>query len=378
MKLGVRPGARFTLGYSPFPDLASGVEATYLFLSEKTSDFNAASASGNPILARPFFNVEKSFRFPAGGFPQFGDQLASQRRPQQRTTVVRTALARRDFSSNTAAAWNSCSATGTAVSPRHWHRPTVHGRPASQVFEEGTIVGASDLFDASNEFHGFELDSPPDQWRRWSLEAVAKVALGGMRSRVMISGETITTTPGEPAVTTEGALLALPTTSAATPRAALPRYPKWHHPQYALTCRLKATFGYSLLYLSSRPAGRPDRRRPGRRIDECERQSEPTLGRRPDRCPVAPPIFTTVFGRRALLGLTPVLTTACLQPMPARRRRRQGCVAVAALPVFRPRRSACAEVSVPSVAGDVDSVTCTVAGDRSLPVTPLAASMVTV
>lgn len=261
--LGVRPGARFTLGYSPFPDLASGVEATYLFLSEKTSDFNAASASGNPILARPFFNVETSLQDSLlVAFPNLA--INSQVNVALSNELQSFELLSRD-----------------AIFQQHGRRVDLllgyrYSRfaetlaidqqftvgPASQVFEEGTIVGASDLFDASNEFHGFELGfSGQTQWRRWSLEGVAKVALGGMRSRVIIGGETITTIPGEPAVTTEGALLALPTNIGNYSQSSFTAIPEMGITlSYALTCRMKATFGYSLLYLSQVA-------RPGDQID---------------------------------------------------------------------------------------------------------------
>ena len=54
---GARSGARITLGYwlSDCHDL--GLEATYLFLSNKAAEFSQAS-NGDPILARPFYNVQ--------------------------------------------------------------------------------------------------------------------------------------------------------------------------------------------------------------------------------------------------------------------------------------------------------------------------------
>ncbi|MDI9446783.1 MAG: BBP7 family outer membrane beta-barrel protein [Planctomycetota bacterium] len=260
--LGVRPGARFTLGYSPFPDLASGVEATYFFLSEKTSDFNAASGS-NPILARPFFNVETSLQDSLlVAFPNLATNahvdVALSNELQSFELLSRDAIFQQH---------------GRRVDLLLGYRYSRFAEtlaigqqftvgPASPVFEEGTIVGASDLFDASNEFHGFELGfSGQAQWRRWSLEGVAKVALGGMRSRVVIGGETVATLPGQPAVTTEGALLALPTNIGSYSQSSFTAIPEMGLTlSYALTCRLKATFGYSLLYLSQVA-------RPGDQID---------------------------------------------------------------------------------------------------------------
>jgi hypothetical protein len=93
------------------------------------------------------------------------------------------------------------------------------------------------------------------------LEGVAKVALGGTRSRATINGTNTITVPGEDPVTTPGALLAQPTnigTYSQSNFTAIPEVGLTAGLQ--LTPRLKATVGYSLVYWS-RVA------RPGDQID---------------------------------------------------------------------------------------------------------------
>jgi hypothetical protein len=73
----------------------------------------------------------------------------------------------------------------------------------------GTVIANFDQFVTQNEFHGGQLGVAAEyQGCCWSLELLAKVALGNMHERVLIDGRTTTTQPNLPPVTSLGGLLA--------------------------------------------------------------------------------------------------------------------------------------------------------------------------
>ena len=54
---GAQSGARFTFGYWLSDCHNQGLEVSYMFLGNKAAAFNESS-QGDPILARPFYNVQ--------------------------------------------------------------------------------------------------------------------------------------------------------------------------------------------------------------------------------------------------------------------------------------------------------------------------------
>ena len=131
----------------------------------------------------------------------------------------------------------------------------------------GTVIAATDLFDTANEFNGAELGfAAKTHCCRWSMELLAKLALGCTSSRVTVNGSTTITEPGttQPAarlVTHPGGVLALPTNSGTFQQSNFAVIPELGVTLgYDLTCRLRATVGYSFIYWS-RVA------RPGDQID---------------------------------------------------------------------------------------------------------------
>jgi hypothetical protein len=259
---GTRPGARFTLGYTLPQCQDSGIEATYLFLSNKSADFSRASAAGDPILARPFFNVETFFQDAAlVAYP--GVALNS------RINVgVSNELQSLDLISRQAIFQQSNRRVDFLFGYRYSRfaerlaiDQTFTAGPDSLAVE-GTLVQASDVFAAGNAFHGLELGlATQTQYCRWSFECLAKLALGGTRSRVTVNGTTVSTAPSESPVTTPGGLLALPTNIGRYSQSSLSAMPELGVTLgYDITSRMKATFGYSFLYWS-RVA------RPGDQID---------------------------------------------------------------------------------------------------------------
>ena len=126
----------------------------------------------------------------------------------------------------------------------------------------GTVIAASDQFDTRNEFNGAEIGfAARTHYCRWSLELLTKLAVGDTRSRVNISGNTVVTVPGQTPVTYNAGVLALPTNIGDFQRNNFSVIPEFGLALgYDLTCRLKATFGWSFLYWSNvmRPADQID------------------------------------------------------------------------------------------------------------------------
>jgi hypothetical protein len=260
---GVRSGGRFTLGFWTSPCQDSGIEATYLFLGNKSADFNQTSANGSPILARPFFNVDTVLQdavlvaFPDVAIDsQISAGLSNELHSLEllwRDSIFRESGRRVDF------LWGY--RYGRFAERLAIDQAFTAG-PDSLVFQEGTVLQASDVFAAGNAFHGLELGIAAAAERyRWSLEGLAKVALGGTRSRVTVNGTTTTTVPGETPATTQGALLAQPTNIGRYNQSSFSAIPELDLTVGCrITPRMKATFGYSLLYWSQIA-------RPGDQID---------------------------------------------------------------------------------------------------------------
>ena len=116
----------------------------------------------------------------------------------------------------------------------------------------GTIIQVGDDFSTSNEFNGFELGiSTEERYCAWTVELMAKLALGSTHSSSNVNGTTVTTVPGQTPVTNAGGLLALPTNIGTLDQNAFSVVPELGVTLgYDLTCRLKATFGYTFLYFS--------------------------------------------------------------------------------------------------------------------------------
>jgi hypothetical protein len=120
------------------------------------------------------------------------------------------------------------------------------------IANPGMTVELFDLFDTENQFHGGQIGIT-SQMRRcnWTLELLAKLALGNTHTEVLIDGSTTVRNPSGSTATGVGGLLAQ--------RSNIGRY---ENDQFAVMpelgvrlgydfcCRWRATFGYTLLYWS--------------------------------------------------------------------------------------------------------------------------------
>jgi hypothetical protein len=119
-----------------------------------------------------------------------------------------------------------------------------------------------DRFRADNQFHGGELGVVGNFHRgAWSVELLAKIALGNNHQTVRVFGEELTTIGGPPPSVRNGGLLAQPTnirTETNDEFAVLPEVNA--EVGYLLTDNLRLTLGYTVLWLSRAV-------RPGDQID---------------------------------------------------------------------------------------------------------------
>jgi hypothetical protein len=242
--LGIRSGSRVTLGLWTSPAQDSAFEATYLFLSSKAFNF-AKENDGGQTMGRPFFNIT--------------DEISDLHTiaPNQDGTVPGT------FSASLANEFKSLELVmRRAVYQDQGRRlDLLFGYRYARFAESLNIADTSfdafndraqvrDQFTAGNEFNGAELGfSAQTQHFRWSLEFLAKLALGGTRSRVRVFGDTLITPGG----TTPqlGGLLALPSNMGTYSQNNFTMIPELGATIGCdLTSRVKATFGYSLIYWS--------------------------------------------------------------------------------------------------------------------------------
>jgi hypothetical protein len=251
---GFRPGGRISFG--TWLDCADnvGIEMSYLTLSQSVTSYNASS-TGSPILARPFFNVDASpgaedsvvLAYKSTDVQQSGTFAAtSTSNFQVAEVLMRRGIARAcDYRVELLAGYrfqqltdglDIASTTTTATDP---------------------TVSTFDEFHTRNDFNGAVIGVAGELRRcRWSLETTLKLALGDTHSQIDINGSSTL-----PSGTYNAGMLALASNIGeykldqftAVPELGLTL-------AYDLSCHLRATFGYSLIYWS-------DVARPGDQID---------------------------------------------------------------------------------------------------------------
>jgi hypothetical protein len=244
-------GGRFTLGSWLDPTQQTGVEATYLFLGTSAANYST-SDQAYPILARPFFNVSSGL-----------DDSLIIAYPGDRTGTIsvrdansmyafellmrRAVIERPDVQLYFTAGYRYVNFSEDLLV----ESVSTFQNPAG-VLPVGTTLNAADHFSTLNEFNGGELGmSVKTERDRWTVELLAKVALGYTMSRVSIDGSTTVNEPTVGPSITPGGLLAAQTNMNGSPYKEnnftfIPELGATV--EYQLTSHLKATAGYSLIY----------------------------------------------------------------------------------------------------------------------------------
>jgi len=259
----VRPGGRFRLGYWFDRCAEYGLEASYLRLAKKSSMFSADS-SLDPVLARPFFNIEPGAEGQDVELVAFPGLLDGHIRVDTQTQLQGVEILSRQLlcqDGTRRVDWlagyrylqlddelvisdfKRFVATGTGL-------------------QVGTTIEEFDRFATQNDFHGGELGLVAElRRRRWTLEVLGKVAIGTNRSRATVNGSTTVIVPDPDEATTPYGLLALPGNSGTHAHDALAVIPEIGITlSYQFTPQLRGMLGYTFLYWSQVA-------RPGDQID---------------------------------------------------------------------------------------------------------------
>jgi hypothetical protein len=247
----LRSGGRLTLGCWLDDCQRFGIEGDYFLLESKATEFSASSG-GNPILARPFFDVvanrpsSELIAFPGLAHGNFF------------ATASSTGLVGAD-ALLTANLCCGCDYRLDAVGGYRFLRladrldigeDLVSTGTANPSIPAGTSIAVSDRFDTVNEFHGFDIGLRGEVRRGpWVLQGRAQMAVGNNHEVLDINGATTVTEPGMASVTRPGGLLALESNIGHFSRDRTVVIPELGvKVGYELRPGLRLYAGYSLLY----------------------------------------------------------------------------------------------------------------------------------
>lgn len=202
---GAQGGVRLDFGVWLDDVESIGLGATVWGFAGDTVNY-ANSSTGNPIIARPFFNVD--FASQDAFLVAFPGVSTGSINVRATNDILGTDAYLR------ANAWFGQGYTVDVFGGYEFMRldddlrisssSTVIGGGGLPV---GSTIDIFDSFDAHNEFHGGVFGIVGDFHRGcWTLSLLAKVGIGNMNQRVSITGRTVTDTGGGPAVTNEGLL----------------------------------------------------------------------------------------------------------------------------------------------------------------------------
>jgi hypothetical protein len=256
-----RSGGRFTLGFWIDNCQTIGVESTSLFLAERSLTFRDGSG-GVPILARPFFNVlsgmEASELVAFPGVLAGNIAISSSSQLWGTELNLRTNCLRGCF-------WHLDWLAGVRFLALDENLSIAEGLmvPAGAGSLAGSTIIVQDAFGTHNLFVGGQVGVDVGLQRgRWSLDLLAKVALGNTHESASISGNTQFLVPGLPASVQQGGLYALPSNIGHFSRDRFTVVPEAGLTVgFQITPRLRALVGYTFLYSSSviRPGQQIDR-----------------------------------------------------------------------------------------------------------------------
>jgi hypothetical protein len=276
---GSRSGLRLRLGAWFDSMYQIGAQAEFFGLQDKSAKFEEFSDSaGHPILARPFFNINPRvpvtniFDPPAREDAQlisFPNELSGMVRVNAKTELQGLAVHLRGL----------LAAEGFSVAQANWYsRADIlagyrYMRLAESlgIAEEITslnpvtrsTISIQDQFNTANEFHGLDFGAVwRGGWRKWSLELLAKTALGNVHQTVDISGATTISQPNGPTQDYDRGFLALPSNSGQYSRDRFAVIPELGaNVGFMVFPRWRASVGYTVIFWGPvvRPGDQIDR-----------------------------------------------------------------------------------------------------------------------
>lgn len=252
-----RSGARFRIGKWCDQCNWVGFETDFFFLSDEDQNFSA-SAVGQTIYARPFFNTIQDRE--DSELVQYPGVVAGSIHVDANTSLwsigprLRVNLACEKFPGCDPC--DPCSIGGYRMDLLVGYR-FMQLEDYVRIRENlSTVDSASpayfdlrDSFDTTNDFHGADLGFLWEGYRGpWSLEVIGRVGIGNTSQDVTIAGSTATTQSGT-TINDEGGLLALESNIGTYSRNDFTVLPEVSVSLgYALSSRTRFLVGYTFLY----------------------------------------------------------------------------------------------------------------------------------
>lgn len=267
-------GGRFTIGGWLTDNQTIGLEATYFFLGQRTTRFSETS-SGAPLV-RPFFEVSPlaaPTNTEAGELVAFPGLLSGTVSGSFDTQFWGAELNTR------IPLWCGCCyrvdflAGGRYLDLRENLRINETLLVTEPGPTNGTMIFVADHFGTINQFYGGQIGLEGElRWRRWSIDGLAKIALGNVHEVVNIDGLTEFVLPGGAASSQLGGLLTAPSNIGHFTHNRFTAVPEaGFKVGYQITEHMRAHVGYTFLYLSNAV-------RPGEQVDRVVNSSQlPTV-----------------------------------------------------------------------------------------------------
>lgn len=252
-----RTAGRGTVGVWLDPRQTIGVETGGFWMAERSPDFHTRGLS----LARPFLDTANKHAALLLGVP--GIQAGAVRVEPLQQLWSGDANLRFELYRDTHYHWDLIAGfrhleltESLQITDRTTHRP---GIPVLG----GTSIATSDRFGTRNRFYGGQIGTELElHWGRFFVDMSTRLALGSNQEVVNIGGTTVITQPGGAESAFAGGLFAQPTNSGHRSRDEFIAIPEFNIVfGMQLTTHLRATMGYSLVYINNviRPGDQIDR-----------------------------------------------------------------------------------------------------------------------
>lgn len=293
---GDRPGAKLSGGFWFGCGRVLGAEFDLFSLGEGDTDFSySSSATGSPLLARPFFSISRNPAQEVSELISYPGYLEGNIEGRIKENFQSGGAALRfnvccqeaccaeicdDADCGGGCGGEPCRAGVLAgnlramarsrFAPHRYRVDLLAGyrtyrlndglrvREDLEVLQdwpakglvEGTTFGVEDVFRSQNEFHGGELGINTQFYHgRWSLDLLAKLGIGNNSQKVTISGSTDIDRPGDDPVHYDAGILALDTNTGRYTRNDFVLIPQFSAEiGYQLSCHLRAHVGYTFLF----------------------------------------------------------------------------------------------------------------------------------
>ncbi len=228
-----------------------GMGVRYFWVGDE-DDTYSASSDGNPILSRPFYNEflnqQDALLVAYPGLSSGSVNMTTTNKAQGGDVFLRMLLH--------SAYCNRLDLIGgyqyTRVEDSLIASDSAVNQDVGGAVPVGTVVDTRDAFKVDNDFNGGFLGLTAEaEDGRLTWRMLAKVAFGNMRQRASVSGQTTTSIPGGPSVTSDFGLLAQASNIGTVEQDEFAIVPELNlSVGYKLTNQIDLSVGYSFIHWS--------------------------------------------------------------------------------------------------------------------------------